>query len=107
MKRSSNTPQNPIQMHLKPARRLVPRFISAAACAALISGLAACNNDGQKAASTNQDYWYAYPRDNGDGVARPATTKSQGDPTNDMPNTPAPRRQTGAAPPARTGSVFC
>lgn len=44
MKRSSNTPQNPIQMHLKPARRLVPRFISAAACAALISGLAACNS---------------------------------------------------------------
>ena len=72
--------------------------------AILLSGLAACNNDGQKASTSNQDYWYAYPRDNGDGVSRPAAAKPQGDPTNEMPNTPAPRATT-PPPAARSGSA--
>lgn len=78
--------------------------------ALLLSGVAACESTNKPTTtSTAQDYWYTYPRDNGDGSARPATTRPQGDATNEMPNTPAPRREAAApapAPaPARTGSA--
>ena len=67
--------------------------------AVLLSGLAACNNDGQKASTSNQDYWYAYPRDNGDGVNRaPAPApRAEAKPMAEQPK---------AAPaPARSGSA--
>lgn len=73
--------------------------------ALLVSGLTACNNDGQKAQSTKEDYWYTYPRDDS-GVAKTGTTKETSDMDVEMPTPepkPAPRAAT-PAPAARTGS---
>lgn len=71
----------------------------------LVSGLAACNNDGQKPQSTKEDYWYTYPRDDS-GVAKTGTTKETSDMDVEMPTPepkPAPRAAT-PAPAPRTGS---
>lgn len=69
--------------------------------ALLLSGLSACNNDGQRAQQTPQDYWYAYPTDNGDGSARPAPAPRA---TTPAPAPAAQPRATTPAPAPRMGS---
>ncbi len=69
--------------------------------ALLLSGLSACNNDGQKAQQTPQDYWYTYPTDNGDGSARPAPAPRA---TTPAPAPAAQPRATTPAPAPRMGS---
>ncbi len=73
--------------------------------AVLLSGLTACNNDGQKSTTSPQDYWYTYPRDDGSGKSTPATPPS-GDPTANMPKTPAPKAAAPAPAPRMGSSVM-
>ncbi len=75
--------------------------------AVLLSGVTACNNDGQRPRSTSEDYWYAYPTDNGDGRARTAPAPRQEKPAPAPAQATQPRREAptaalAAAP--RTGS---